>query len=252
MPTRAILSDVHGNLEALQAVLADAAEQGASELYCLGDVVGYGPDPRACLELVRQRCAPVLLGNHDEAALSAPEGFNPAAERAIRWTTRQLEEGPEADGRRAFLAGLPLSHQDGDVLLVHGSARDPVHEYVFPADVYDVRKMADLFARVGRWCFQGHTHVPGVFVELAPGYLYHFAHPAELGGTFRHDGRKTLVNVGSVGQARDGDWRACYALFDGDQVSFRRVPYDVEATISKIRAIADLDPFLGDRLRDGR
>src|SRR5262245_54301891 len=153
----AIFSDVHGNLEALRAVLDDIASQGADKLYCLGDVVGYGPNPRECLDLV-MGCAVVILGNHDQGALFDPVGFSPTAERAIFWTRRQLEgssENREARERRwEFLADRPRTHRDGTVLYVHGSARNPLNEYVFPEDVYNQAKMDRIFTHVERYCFQ--------------------------------------------------------------------------------------------------
>jgi diadenosine tetraphosphatase ApaH/serine/threonine PP2A family protein phosphatase len=251
----AVLSDIHGNLEALRAVLADAQRQGAGAVYCLGDVVGYGPNPRECLDLAAGFRLTVL-GNHDQGALFDPAGFSPPAERAIFWTRGQLEASPESrdvrERRWEFLAERPRCHREDGMLFVHGSARSPLNEYVFPEDAFHLRKMERLFALVERRCFQGHTHLPGVFVELAAGERYEFLNPEEAGPAYRLDGRKALVNVGSVGQPRDGDWRACYALLDGDVLRFRRVEYDVETTIKKIRAVPELDPALGDRLRDGR
>jgi diadenosine tetraphosphatase ApaH/serine/threonine PP2A family protein phosphatase len=251
----AIISDVHGNLEALQAVLDDAGRHGARAIYCLGDVVGYGPNPRECIDAV-MRCEMVLLGNHDQGALFDPVGFSPVAEAAIFWTRSQLETSPEnrqaREKRWEFLAERPRRYQEAQHLFVHGSARNPLNEYVFPEDVHNQRKMERIFALVERYCFQGHTHVPGVFVEQAPDDLYQFHGPEELSHAYRLDGRKTLCNVGSVGQPRDGDPRACYVLLDGDTIRFRRVEYDLESTIKKIYAIPDLENFLGDRLRDGR
>jgi diadenosine tetraphosphatase ApaH/serine/threonine PP2A family protein phosphatase len=243
---RAILSDVHGNLEALRAVLADAARHGAREVYCLGDVVGYGPDPCACLDLVMRRCAVTVLGNHDRAALSDPRGFNDLARRALRWTRGQLEAPGEGRRRRLdFLAGLPRRHREGAVLYVHASPGDPLREYVFPGDACDPWKMGRLFALVGGCCFQGHTHVPGVFTQGRG-----FDRPEALGGGYRLGGRKAMVNVGSVGQPRDGDPRACYALFDGAAVRFRRVAYEVGVTMEKV-CQAGLDSLLGERLALG-
>jgi predicted phosphodiesterase len=165
----AVLSDVHANLEALRAVLADLARQGAAAAYCLGDVAGYGPDPRACLDLAMSWRA-VLQGNHDEAALLGPDGFGPAAERAALWVRGQLAAGePGRERRLDFLAGLPRRLAEGDFLFVHGSARNPLKEYAFPEDISNQRKMERIFALVGRCCFQGHTHVPGVFTEGRPG-----------------------------------------------------------------------------------
>ena len=121
----------------------------------------------------------------------------------------------------------------------HGSARNPARGYVFPANSLDPRQMGRIFAQVGRYCFQGHTHVPGIFIEQAPDDLYQFHSPEEVNYAYQLDGRKTLVNVGSVGQPRDGDPRACYVLFDGDTIRYRRVEYDLEATISKIHAVPE-------------
>jgi diadenosine tetraphosphatase ApaH/serine/threonine PP2A family protein phosphatase len=112
--------------------------------------------------------------------------------------------------------------------------------------------MERIFALVDRYCFQGHTHVPGIFTEQMPEDVYQFHSPEEVEYVYKLDGRKTLCNVGSVGQPRDGDWRACYILLDDDTIYYRRVEYDIETTINKIYAVPDLENFLGDRLRDGR
>ncbi len=252
---KAIISDIHSNLEALQAVLQDIARQPVDAIYCLGDVIGYGPNPRECIDLIMQ-CRIVLLGNHDQGALFDPDGFNPPAERAIFWTRSQLEtvadNGQQQERRWEFLSDRPRSFRENGYLFVHGSARNPLNEYVFPEDIYNQRKMERIFALVDRYCFQGHTHVPGVFLEQLPGTLYQFLNPEELDYAHRLDGRKTLCNVGSVGQPRDGDWRACYILLDDDTIRYRRVEYDLETTIKKIYAVPDLENFLGDRLRDGR
>src|SRR5262249_29962527 len=132
---KAIISDVHSNLEALSAVLEDIHTQGVEEIYCLGDNIGYGPNPCECLELIMQ-CQMILLGNHDEAALFDPKCFNPHAERAIFWTRAQLEAAGN-DKFWEFLAERPRLHREGDTLFVHGSPRNPVNEYVFPEDIYN-------------------------------------------------------------------------------------------------------------------
>ncbi len=247
---KAILSDVHGNLEALEAVLADVARYPVQEVYCLGDVIGYGPDPCACLDLVA-KCKLTLLGNHDQAAMFDPVGFNEVAEAAIYWTRGQLDlpipNRAARDRRWELLASFPRRHKEGNHLFVHGSARNPINEYVFPEDVYNQRKMESLFALVDRLCFQGHTHLPGIFTEALE-----FLAPEDVGEAYRFGPGKAIVNVGSVGQPRDGDWRSCYLLLDGDEARFRRVEYDVETTVQKIYAVPDLANFLGDRLRQGR
>jgi predicted phosphodiesterase len=247
---KAILSDVHGNLEALHAVLEDVSRYPVEAIYCLGDLVGYGPNPRECLEAAMTWDL-VLLGNHDHAALVGPEDFNPMAERALLWARGQLDEPvpcPETAQRRwDFMRERPGWYGADDLLFVHASARDPMWEYVFPEDVLDPVKMRALFAWVAQWCFQGHTHMPGVFTESL-GFLT----PHQLADTYRLGRGKAMINVGSVGQPRDGDWRACYVLFDGDTVHFRRVEYDVDTTVSKIHAIDGLPDWLGDWLRAGR
>jgi diadenosine tetraphosphatase ApaH/serine/threonine PP2A family protein phosphatase len=246
---KALISDIHSNLEALQAVLQDIDKQNIQEIYCLGDIVGYGPNPRECVDLV-MKCKVVLLGNHDQGAMFDPEGFNPSAERAIFWTRAQLEAAGEnrhqKERRWEFLAELPRTFRENTYLYVHGSARNPLNEYVFPEDIYNQRKMERIFALVERYCFQGHTHLPGIFTENLQ-----FHSPDEIDYVYRLDGRKTLCNVGSVGQPRDGDWRACYVLFDGETIRYRRVEYDIDTTVKKIYAIPDLENFLGDRLREG-
>ncbi|HEV3261191.1 MAG TPA: metallophosphoesterase family protein [Gemmataceae bacterium] len=247
---KALISDIHSNLEALQAVLQDIEKHNIQEVYCLGDIVGYGPNPRECVDLV-MGCKVVLLGNHDQGAMFDPEGFNPSAERAIFWTRAQLEipgdNRAQKEKRWEFLAERPRTYREEGLLFVHGSARNPLNEYVFPEDIYNQRKMEKIFALVERYCFQGHTHVPGIFTEDLQ-----FHSPEDVEHVYHLDGRKTLCNVGSVGQPRDSDWRACYVLLEGDTIRYRRVEYDIDTTVKKIYAIPDLENFLGDRLRDGR
>ncbi len=247
---RALISDIHSNLEALNAVLTDIQQQGIEEIYCLGDIVGYGPNPRECLDLIME-CKVCLLGNHDQGALFDPEGFNTGAERAIFWTRKQLEHyslnPSEAHRRWDFLGELPRVHKEGPMLFVHGSPRNPLNEYVFPEDVFNRRKMERLFSLIERYAFQGHTHVPGVFTEDM-----RFLSPEEINHELVLGDEKVMINVGSVGQPRDGDPRACYVVLDDGIVRFRRISYDFEETIRKIYQVPDLDRFLGDRLREGR
>jgi len=247
---RAIISDIHANLEAFQAVLADIRQQGISEIYCLGDIIGYGPNPCECIDLV-MACQMCLLGNHDQAALFDPEGFNASAERAVFWTRKMLEngKGPEAEKRWEFLGELPRMFREPNLLFVHGSARNPLNEYVFPEDIYNQRKMERIFSLVdpAKYCFQGHTHIPGVFTESL-----NFLAPEEIDFQYELGPQKVLINVGSVGQPRNGDKRSSYVVLDGNIVRFRRVEYDYKATKQKIYDNPDLDNFLGDRLEDGR
>lgn len=246
--TIAIISDIHGNLQALEAVLADISALGIQRIFCLGDVVGYGPNPRECIDRVRgfELC---LLGNHDNGALFDPDGFSAGAERAIFWTRQQLEDSgiPGARDRWDFLARLPRTSRQDDFLFVHGSPRSPLNEYVFPEDVYNQRKLERIFALIGRYCFQGHTHVPGVFTESL-----RFYSPRDIGDRYELGQEKVMVNVGSVGQPRDGDPRSCYLVLDGRSIQFRRIEYDVQETRRRIHAVQELDNFLGDRLLEGK
>jgi predicted phosphodiesterase len=245
---RAVISDIHGNLEALEAVLADIRAQGIDNIYCLGDIVGYGPNPCECVDRI-MNCKITLLGNHDQGALFDPEGFNVGAERAIFWTRQVMESGNPKDCQRRwdFLGELPRDHLEDDLMFVHGSARNPLNEYVFPEDIYNQRKMERIFGLVPKVCFQGHTHIPGIFTEDL-----NFLAPEEVDFEYKLGNQKYLINVGSVGQPRNGVPQSSYVIINGDTIKFRRVDYDVEAVIQKIYAVSELDNFLGDRLRDGR
>lgn len=250
---RALISDIHGNLEALTAVLAKIDDLKISDIICLGDIVGYGPNPIECLDLVMNRCQFTILGNHDQAALFDPEGFNPVAMRAIFWTRKQLESQQcnlaIADQRWDFLGELPRRHDEGEFLFVHGSPRDPTNEYVFPEHIYEKELMSILFSRIEKFCFQGHTHIPGCFTEQCE-----FISPEQNDYIFQLTDKKMMFNVGSVGQPRDGDRRACFVVLDSVErtVQYVRVDYNAEMTRDKIYAVPDLDDVLGDRLIGGR
>jgi diadenosine tetraphosphatase ApaH/serine/threonine PP2A family protein phosphatase len=271
----AIISDIHSNLEALQAVLADIEGRGISEIVCLGDIIGYGANPKECLDLVKQRCRIALMGNHDHAVLFEPTNFNLPAERACYWTRRMFEEESNAAIRKQrwqFLGELPVRVRERDVLFVHASPRRPMNEYIFPEDVFtNPQKVIANFERLeARVCFVGHTHQPGVFVDDP-----YFDPPNELPDSpyFEVGDERLIVNVGSVGQPRDRDSRACYVVvyrrpeaFDDqaeslvaatlnstlEEIEFVRVEYDIEKTVQKILRDPDLDDLLGTRLYDGR
>jgi predicted phosphodiesterase len=248
---RALISDIHGNLEALYAVLDDIRSQGVTEIYCLGDVIGYGPNPCECLDEIMQRCRVCILGNHDQAALFDPDGFNPVALRAVYWTRDQLDSGPggvaKVNARWDFLGELPRMRNEDHSLFVHGSPREPTNEYVFPEDVYNHRKIQTLFGLVPKYCFQGHTHIPGIFTSTLE-----FITPEDCNFEYRLTNDKTMINVGSVGQPRDSDPRACYVILDDERVIFRRVVYAIDEVVRKIYATESLDNMLGDRLHAGR
>ena len=251
---RAIISDVHSNTEALEAVLADIATQGVEEILCLGDVVGYGPEPEECIDLVEKLCRFCLSGNHDYAVLTRAERFNPLAEEAVDYTRNVLKPGSLAVGRKRarwrFLESLPTRILEGDCLFVHGSPRDDRNEYILEIDIAfgNVEKIRQIFDMSPRLLLVGHTHYPGVIdLDMA------FRHPDDNNPTFEFaPEKKFIVNVGSVGQPRDGDNRACYVLFEADRVTYRRVPYDYHKTMSKMGRVGPISKDAADRLEYGR
>ena len=271
----AVISDIHANLEALQAVLDDIDRRGIQEIICLGDVLGYGPNPRECLDLVRERCQVCIMGNHDHAVLYEPSNFNLAAERACFWTRELLEEESKKGLRKErwqFLGSLPVRYQDSDILYVHASPRRPINEYIFPEDVFtNPQKVVANFDRLDRrLCLVGHTHQPGVFLDDP-----YFDPPNELPDSpfYEIEEERAIINVGSVGQPRDRDPRASYVIVSRkdehlgsgteslvaaalscgiEQVEFVRVEYDLEKTVQKILANPALDDLLGTRLYEGR
>jgi diadenosine tetraphosphatase ApaH/serine/threonine PP2A family protein phosphatase len=236
----AVLSDIHANLVALDAVLAAIGPIDA--VWQLGDVVGYGPEPDGVVERLAAIGAVGVAGNHDLAALGGPEidWFNPDAKAAMEWTRGRI--GAET---RSWLAALPTSRVEGGMTLVHGSPRDPVWEYVTSVPVARAN-LAVLTTPIG---LHGHTHLPMAWADrdgrieaIAPG----------PGSAFRLDGHPALLNPGSVGQPRDGDPTASWLEIDTDAgtATWRRVAYDVEAVRSAMLD-AGLPGRLADRLRVG-
>ena len=251
--TVAIVADIHANLEALNVVLEHAASKGIQRLVCLGDIIGYGPNPRECLQLLF-RSEVAIMGNHEEAVMFYGEDFNPKAKASLEWTKDQLNS-PEFD-RTAnydlwnFLGTMQQVVEDGEVMYTHGSPRVPTREYVVPADARNREKMQGIFDLMKKVCFIGHSHIPHVYTSD----MKH-ATPESLQGAIdvrKLGDRKALVNVGSVGQPRDGDVRASYVTFDGHVVRFHRLEYDYKTTVDKIYAIEQIPNFLGDRLLVGR
>jgi len=322
----AILSDLHGNRPALEVALADARVRGVKRFVCLGDMVGYGAEPRFCLDAVMRLCVPAprwdplspsaddghaptkividrsgaaidqsglaidqtgvaidvdgvegrngedttvafpvpkptpdrlegglcLKGNHEEALLYSADDFNPKARAAIEWTRDEINRDPErSEAYWDFLGGLKASDCDDLAMFAHGSPREPVREYVLPRDVRDTQKMRALFAHLERpLCFIGHSHVPAVYFEDGSYFM-----PKGTEGPFLLDelaSNRAIINVGSVGQPRDGDPRLSYALFDGKELTFVRLEYDVEAAAAAIRAVSELPDYLAERLAVGR
>ena len=238
----AILSDIHGNLEALEAVLADARERRCTEFVCLGDVVGYNANPRECVERIRALECPVVKGNHDEEATlsTSAEHFNELAERAIEWTRDSL---PEQE--KEWLRALPLQMRVHDFTIVHATLDTPGQwGYVFSK----LDAVASFTYQRTPVCFFGHTHVPTVFVRDQGGVRQERKEHIRI-----EPGRKYFINAGSVGQPRDGNWRAAYCIYDvaNDLVELVRVKYDVATAQKKIEN-AGLPELLAERIAIGR
>jgi len=238
----AILGDIHSNLEALEAVLAALANERIDHYVCVGDVVGYGADPKPCLDRVREICDVIVAGNHDWAVAGtlSMEFFNEYAKAAIHWTREQISEDDIA-----WLRDLPLQADvDRRTLLVHSTVHDPAaFDYLLTS--YD----AHLSMRVLKkpLCFVGHSHIPITFMERG-GLGFTFADTIDLTRV-----EKVIVNPGSVGQPRDENPLAAYAIYDTvkRRVTLHRVAYDIEAAAEKILA-AGLPRPLADRLHVGK
>ncbi len=247
----AVISDIHGNLEALQTVLADIAEQEVEKVYCLGDVVGSGPNPVECLELVEKHCDVTLFGVYDQAFLGTPkyrQGWGHVIGlAAVDWSRDQVQAHLNGQHLLQFTQSFVQSHVEGRHLFVHGSPRAPTMEYVYPEDVYNQRKMDAIFEPMRQYCFAGRTHIPGVFTAD-----WKYFSPPECDNLYQLTDEKALIAVGSVGQPQDDDPRACYVIIRGNEVEFRRLEYPVETVANKIYAIPELDRLLGDRLFQGR
>ena len=256
---RAIISDIHGNLVALEAALKDCAAEHVDEIVCLGDICGYGPDPIACIDQIRIRCKWVLAGNHDAALfMHSPIGFNKFAADALTWQQGVLQPRwysfPKVSKRWSWLGDLPASRLEGDVLYVHASPRDPLMEYVEEGDFADMgfgpsSKAVDIFDKIDRLSFCGHSHRPGIVTEE-----YHWMKPRDLPGLeYKLQPGKTLVNIGSVGQPRDNNPDGCYVIYDtkAETIKFRRVPYDVKAAQLRFLKVPQLHEKLWRRLETG-
>ncbi len=238
----AFLSCIHGNYEALTSVDQHMKSEGVDKIYCLGDIVGYGTQPKECLNFVRERGWPTIKGNHEQSLVDANpgEGYNEAAKKALWFSLGALNK---AD--RDWIRSLPRSLTEDAFQVVHGSTagKNPTLQYIMTED--DAKAAFEAGKRT--WIFHGHTHCPIAYFESDP-ISY------DRGPVWKLEEKvKALLNVGSVGQPRDGDPRACYGLFDTEaqEVTLHRVEYDVEVTSAKILE-AGLDPRLAKRLLLGR
>lgn len=229
----AIISDIHSNLEALQKALTIIDEKKIDEIICLGDVVGYGANPNECVDIVRERCSTIVLGNHDAAALDVSQAhdFNAIAKKAVVWTSQQLTEES-----KAYLSSLPMVAKKENILIVHSSPNSPeAWDYIIDND--DAATAFRYFDE--KICFIGHTHVPGIFTR----------HGRAKNITLDE---QYLVNVGSVGQPRDGNPKLAFGIFDSSTWEYEliRSQYDIQKAAEKIYA-AKLPEELGNRLLYG-
>lgn len=246
----AIIGCVHGNREALLAVLRDIRERRIERTVSLGDVVGWGPHPLDCIDAVQNACFISIRGDHDLGVLEGTDGFIDKTANVLRWTREQIEGSPDAPRRLGYLEQALENFDSGGIAFHHGSPRS-THEYVFAGDVKrDPRKLRAVFAQIDKVCFTAHTHVPGVITNNPLqwraaediDYYYHY-----------RKGDKAVVNVGSVGQPRDGDPRACYLEIDKNEMHWRRVEYDVDAVVRDLQANPDVfGSDLAIRLKKGR
>lgn len=248
----ALVSDLHANLEAFETVLKDIALKGVTDIYCLGDVIGYGPNPRECLTLTNKYANFTLRGNHEDALLFLAADFNPEAATVIDWTRGQINDKryPKEQNHAIwnYLGDLEEKRQVDDVLYLHASPRRPTKEYVRPQDAQDRDKMDEIFGLIPRLCFCGHTHEPGVFTTD-----YRFFPPRAFNNRFKlPPDRKFLINIGSVGQPRDRDPRSCYVIFNGDVVEFFRLEYDFRKTMKKIVDAKQIPRRFAERLEYGK
>ena len=237
----ALLSDIHANLEALETCLALCEEAGADRFVCLGDIVGYGADPAACVDAVLRRADVTVMGNHDAAVarLTDVSSFNALAREAVKWTQEQV-----AGDRMNFLAGLPYMQSENGLLFVHATPASP-EQWYYISSYRDARLYFGDFDE--KICFVGHSHYPGIYAEDGGG-IPHTNGKIPLDPSDRY-----IINTGSVGQPRDGDPRLSFALYDPDEyaVEIVRHEYDIEGARAKILAHR-LPAFLADRLLRGR
>ena len=240
----AFISDIHANVDALDVVLEDIKGQDVDRIVCLGDIVGYGPQPNECVQKVREVALHTVIGNHDHAALGRMDtlGFNEYARAAADWTAAALDEGSVK-----FLGDLPLTVVLDEMLLVHASPLDP-ERWTYVLSYQEAQRQFEAFTE--RLCFIGHSHLP-VVIEKVGGEIVALEFPENIPLRLHKD-RRYIVNVGSVGQPRDRDPRCGYAWYDDemDAAMLRRLEYPVENVQKKILD-AKLPPFLAQRLADG-
>jgi predicted phosphodiesterase len=251
-PRYAVISDIHSNIEATVAVLDDIHARGIEDIICLGDVIGYGPSPIETLDVIMDSVRICLMGNHDEALLKGARSFNQWARDAIDWTRDKLQEGdPDIVKRRFnYIENMGLKFQTNGLYFVHGSPRHPTVEYILREDIYNgaYDKFEEIFASFEKCLFVGHSHTPCVISEDLE---YQDIESLNYKFCYTDSAKKFIINVGSVGQPRDKDTRACYVEIDKNIIYFHRVEYDFKATKQRILGIERLSNKLGERLVRG-
>lgn len=246
---QAILSDIHGNLEALTAVLHRLESFDVDSMICLGDTVGYGPNSVECLRIVSQ-WAIAIMGDWDMALVEHnPSEWNPAVNRHIEWMREHVSSDSQAEELYRAVGGFKRTLTERGYLFTHGTP-DNMRDFLFPEELYSPAKLDRVAEQFGSAMFVGHTHIPGLFLHDGSEWAYLEGKEGQIFNI--DDYHKVICNVGSVGQPRDGDPRASFVLLDGPVIQFHRIQYDVRAAISKIEAIPEIDDLHGQRLLDGR
>jgi predicted phosphodiesterase len=235
----AVISDIHSNLAALKETLNFLKSEDCDKIVCLGDIVGYGPRPNECIELIKKHCQVCLMGNHDHAVLGLTDTyhFNQYAREAVTWTRRTL-----TISNKAYLENLPFIHRENEILYVHSTPDHPEEWHYILSEFEAINYLKEMNHRL---CFVGHSHIPITF-SLEKGMSYDEEQQIEL------DSDKYIVNVGSVGQPRDGDHRLCFVIFDSESglLKYIRLDYPVKETYNEILE-NNLPPFLAMRLFAG-
>jgi predicted phosphodiesterase len=238
----AVLSDVHSNLEAFKVVIKDIEQKKIEDILFLGDIVGYGPDPNECLDILVERCKINLAGNHDWGVLGLTDVtyFNEYARRAIEWT-RDVLTGEN----REILKSFPVKKEiiDDDILIVHSTPKEP-EEWHYLLTPWDAEINFQYFDN--KFCFLGHSHQPFIMEKYPSGEIVTYKEAVRIKKNVRY-----IINAGSVGQPRDGDPRACYTIIDDQKVEILRIPYDIETVQKKMRKEFLPLPLI-ERLSEGR
>tara|TARA_Y100000310_G_C20658340_1_gene803239 strand:- start:1332 stop:2156 length:825 start_codon:yes stop_codon:yes gene_type:complete len=227
---QAIISDVHGNSAALEAVLEDISQQGVDEIIFLGDAVGYGPSWLEVIQMLSEKTTHGVKGNHDWAVINSPFMFSLPAEATAEWTKHEIGQSPNGEQALNYLNSLPESREDGDILYVHASPAEQFMKYILPSS--SRKELGENFDEMEHIAFIGHSHVPH-FWEDEEGIATVCEDP-EIERL--HQDRKYIINVGAVGQARKGDPRACYVIHEGDRIEYRKVAYDLSQHTAALRA----------------